>query len=239
MSQRRIDSYFLRSSSRSSSTASTVIDVDSDASTDDEQQSAAISSSKKRRASSTATSRRRARKRRAVFRTTSSHLPIESYFVPSVRRSSSLPAAVAEWKWDSDDEQKPLSVLAARILQLSSQSPSQLSAAASRRAQPVVRRALSNISNVPRRDVSVYSARRRKAYVELRAQLAHPANRAMCAYCGVRKHSAIHHESEFRRAGAVSSTMLRPSAVQQCVLRPVRSHCQVSACSACCADPFA
>ena len=52
----------------------------------------------------------------------------------------------------------------------------------------------------------MYTAQRRKAYWKLRARLAHPADRTMCASCGVREHTAIHHKGGFRRAGVVSST---------------------------------
>ena len=38
-------------------------------------------------------------------------------------------------------------------------------------------------------------------YKEVRARFAHPANRKMCAHCGVQKHSALHHEEGFKRAG--------------------------------------
>jgi hypothetical protein len=160
MIQSRLDSYFLRSSSRSSSTASTVIDVDSDAPTDDEDEQPPA---KRLRSSRTATSPQQS---------------IEQYLVaPAAARSSSLPIG------------QP---------------------AVARPAQPVAQRALSDISNaalsVTVRQPNSEHAKKRQAYLVLRARFAHPDNSAMCAYCGTREHSAIHHEGEFRRSGAVSST---------------------------------
>jgi hypothetical protein len=184
--QSRIDSFFLRSSSRSSSSSSSAaartvieIDIDSDAPTDDERPPA-----KRLRSSRSAAS-------------SLSQRHIEQYLAsPAAARSSSLPICIDDWQWD-DEDYLPLSGLVLR----SAPPP-----AVARPAEPVARRALSDISNNRRRDRTVERAHQRKAYLALRAQLAHPHNRAMCAYCGVREHSAIHHEREFRRAGRVSSS---------------------------------
>jgi hypothetical protein len=200
MTQRRIDSYFLRSSSSRSSTASTVIDVDSDEPTDDEQP-VAISSNPKRRASSTASSQRRMRKR-CVLSSPLSAQPIESYFgaAQSARRSSSLPISMSDWQLDEEDFLSLSQLLVAR----SAPQP----AAATRPAQPVVRRALSDISNVQRearrRNGQAMNARRKEFYDEVRRRFAHPLDRTKCLHCGIRDHSAIHHADDFKRNGAVS-----------------------------------
>ena len=222
MTQRRIDSYFLRSSSRSSSTASTVtvIDVDSDALTDDEQPTAAISGSPKRRVSSSPLSA----------------LPIESYFdsAQTALRSSSLPISMRDWQLD-DEDFLPLSQL---LVTRSAPPP----AAATRCAQPVARRALSDITNVkrvPHPNRFVYAARQygKKVsfYKETRRRFAFPRNRKMCAYCGIREHSAIHHEDVFKRGKAVSPSL--PTSASE--VQPDRSH--VSHSRLCvvvhCADP--
>ena len=49
--------------------------------------------------------------------------------------------------------------------------------------------------------------KRRKFYQSIRARLAHPDSDTMCAYCGEREHSALHHEDDFKRVGTnVSSS---------------------------------
>jgi hypothetical protein len=187
MSQRRIDSYFLHSSSsRSSSTASTVIEVDSDAPTDDE---APAGTQRSRTISSL------------------SQQSIESYFVSPATRSSSAPIIVTcdDSGWTSEDDHLPLSVLMARCTQLS---------AVARRAdirRAVVHRALSDVSNVRRLHWRrVQYAQKKSFYHQVRQRFALPENRAMCTYCGVREHTALHHEDGFERAGTgVSSLALQ------------------------------
>jgi hypothetical protein len=227
MAQLRIDSYFLRSSS-SSSTASTVIEIDSKAPTDDEQPPAAASphrgSAKKRRASSTATSRRRSRKRRSAAAAASSQLPIDSYFLSPAARSSSAPTAIditgvdADDNWDvwlSEDDTMSLSQLAARRAERTAARhavPGRAQSVAApqpvvhrSQPEPVVRRALSDISNDTDRQREWHRKEyeeQRSFYKEVRARFAHPADRTKCAYCGVQKHSALHHEEGFERAGA-------------------------------------
>jgi hypothetical protein len=46
-----------------------------------------------------------------------------------------------------------------------------------------------------------YRVRQRSYYLQIRAQLAHPDDNTMCAYCGVREHTALHHEDDLKRAG--------------------------------------
>jgi hypothetical protein len=180
MTQRRIDSYFLRSSSRSNSIASTVIDVDSDASTDEEQLPAGAL-----RSTSTA----------------SQQLPIEAFLGSPATRSSSAPVTVIR--------------------------------RAVARRRPVVpharvRRAWSLTVEARRRTGLAVYARRRDFYHEMRRRFAQPADRSMCLYCGIREHSAIHHEDEFKRNRAVSLSLLA-TAVQ---LTP-RSCISLSALSCC------
>jgi hypothetical protein len=172
MGQQRIDSYFLRSSS-SNSTASTVIDVNSDAPTDEEQEPA---------------------RKRLCSRVTSSQLPIESFFVSPATRSSSTPITV-----DGG-------------------------------AQPVVRRAMSDITNVATssasssqslRDARKY-AKRRRFYREIRARLANPADNTKCKYCGMREHTCLHHEIDFRRRG---TNIREPSSLHRAQLEAEVLRC--------------
>jgi hypothetical protein len=125
--------------------------------------------------------------------------------------------------WASEDDVQPLSALMARSArqaaarQAARRAQSAAPQAVRRRSQRGVRRSLSDISNVRNRgDRSAESlrqyARTKSRYQELRTQLAHPADRSKCAYCGVWEHSAIHHEGGFTRAGVVSSYCM-PSAV--------------------------
>jgi hypothetical protein len=222
MSQRLIDSYFLRSSSAlssssSRSTASIVIDVDSDDSTVDEQ----------------APARKRQRSRATSYLSQQS---IESYFDPPATRFCG-----DDDVWNSDNDHLPLSVLIARSTQSSSQLSSQSSAVVRRAVsdvvanvngenddtsvnssqqsaqssslmtQPVVRRAISDITNVSsnnRRAAQWYTLNH-DFYRETRDRFAYPADRTQCAHCHVNEHHAIHHEKEFRRTGpGVSSSAL-------------------------------
>jgi hypothetical protein len=191
MSQRRIDTYFLRSSS-STSTTSTVIEIDSDAPTDDEQPSPP----------------------------TSSQQSIESYLVsPATRSSSALTAG--DDGWTSEDDHLPLSALLARWTRPSAVARradirrAVVHRAVARRPvlrRTVVRRALSDISNVcPSRDQwqQQYYAAQKRFYYQVRQRFAHPADNTMCAYCGVREHTALHHEEGFERAGTGVSTQSR------------------------------
>jgi hypothetical protein len=192
MSQRRIDTYFLRSSS-STSTTSTVIEIDSDAPTDDEQPSPP----------------------------TSSQQSIESYLVSPATRSSSALTAAGDDGWTSEDDHLPLSVLLARWTRPSAVARradirrAVVHRAVARRPvlrRTVVRRALSDISNVcPSRDQwqQQYYAAQKRFYYQVRQRFAHPADNTMCAYCGVREHTALHHEEGFERAGTGVSTQSR------------------------------
>jgi hypothetical protein len=241
MTQRRIDAYFLRSSS-SSSTASTVsvIEIDSEAPTDDEQPPAAASphrgSAKKRRGSSTAASRRTPRKRRAASTgtTTSSQQSIDSYFI-SAERSSSAPMVIDvtgvdgdnDWDvWLSEDDTMLLSQLAARRTERAAARHAVPHRAQSvvapqpdsvvPHSQRVVRRVLSDVANVRHRgDRSAESKRQyrkvKSFYEQVRDRFGHPADRSMCAYCGEWEHTALHHEKGFERAGAVSSKQYQHS----------------------------
>jgi hypothetical protein len=50
--------------------------------------------------------------------------------------------------------------------------------------------------------------RTRSFYERTRALLAHPADSTMCKYCGVREHTALHHEDDFKRNGTVGNSHL-------------------------------
>ena len=242
MTQLRIDSYFLHPSSRRSR-ASTVIDVDSDAPTDDEQPAAAISTSLRRRASSTASSQRRTRKRHVLSSPLSS-LPIESYFVmpqTAQRRSSSLPISMSDWQLD-DEDFLPLSQL---LVARSAPQP-----AVARPAQPVVRRALSDITNNTTNSTASTNVRlppgsvffstpshlkKKDFYYSIRAQLAHLADNTMCASCGVREHSSLHHEAEFTRAGTNirAPSLLSPTGLAAEVERCTRADGSIGLVAVC------
>jgi hypothetical protein len=43
--------------------------------------------------------------------------------------------------------------------------------------------------------------KRRRYYQQIRARFALPGDKTMCAYCGVREHTALLHEHDFKRAG--------------------------------------
>jgi hypothetical protein len=188
MTQRRIDSYFLRSSSSSSSsTASTVIEIDSDAPTDDDDD-----------------------------------------------------------KWTSEDDTQPLPVLMARSARHAAARRAARRAqsvaapqpqAVVRCAQPVVRRAaarrirtLSDVTNERR-----YYKKKKSFYRKIRARFAHPANRKMCAYCGIFEHSSLHHEAEFKRAGTNirAPSLLSPAGLAAEVKRCTRADGSVGLVALC------
>jgi hypothetical protein len=105
---------------------------------------------------------------------------------------------------DSDDENDklPLTVWMSRWAQQSSLSQSTTPA--------VVRRAMSDITNVNNSNFSLsrhaqHNQAKRSFYQRVRAQLAHPDDNTMCAYCGEREHTALHHEDDFKRAGTAVS----------------------------------
>jgi hypothetical protein len=86
---------------------------------------------------------------------------------------------------------------------LSSSSPATL------RCNPsVVRRSLSDIGNIDTRHEAArcrqarYDAGRRVFYQTIRRRFASGDDDTMCGYCGERKHVALHHEADFRRASA-------------------------------------
>jgi hypothetical protein len=183
---------------------------------------------------------------------------IDSYFLRS-SSSSSTASTVIEIDSDaSTDDEQPSVRKRLRSRSTSSQqsieayliSPNtrSSSAGAARRAdirRSVVRRALSDISNVRQRDprqLRVYAARyygkRRNFYLRLRARLAHPDDNTMCAKCGIREHTALHHEADFRRAGTDirAPSLMSPPAlaaeVERCT-RPDGSIGLVSLCYQC------
>ena len=129
---------------------------------------------------------------------------------------------------DSDDDRLPLTALLsgwARQSSLqSSQSQSQPTAAvpsarsssSSAQSMAVVRGAImSDITNIVnagpvemsrKRAKSARDYEQKKSYYQLiRAQLSHPDDNTMCARCGIREHSQLHHEDDFKRAGTVST----------------------------------
>ena len=147
---------------------------------------------------------------------------IDSYFL----RSSSSPIIIED-DCDSNDDKLPLSVLKARCVS-SRFTPSAAStvSAASRICFPVSsvppRCPMTDVSNVVQsyaRAVSMLSwstsalpdgryPRRRSYYRLVRAWCAHSDDDTMCAYCGIREHTALHHEDEFKRAGTGVSVLL-------------------------------
>jgi hypothetical protein len=121
-----------------------------------------------------------------------------------LRRTTSLPVSLDDW--DSHDDQLPFSGLLFHWTQSASESTA------------IDRRALSDISNVtPPIALSISSRqalearmlppkyqRMKLAYQRMRARFAHPDDSTMCRYCGIREHSALHHEDVFKRSGSVS-----------------------------------
>jgi len=132
----------------------------------------------------------------------------------AVHRTSSLPINTNDADSDDDDDKLPLSVILSRYTQQVSQ-PS-----------AVVRRAMSDISNVvdtpPAVKWQLQYDRKRSFYQRMRAQLAHPDDNSMCAYCGKREHSALHHEDDVKRAGTgVSSSHMH---LMHSSLRDIHPH---------------
>ena len=135
---------------------------------------------------------------------------IESYFHD---RSSCQRVAVND-DWDSDDDALPFSMLLSRLARPSSQFTVTASSASSPAA---FRRVMSDITNAVNthaaaltRSWSLTAAqqydnkkreRRRRFYQFIRARLGDPNDNTKCAYCGIREHSALHHEDEFKRGG--------------------------------------
>jgi hypothetical protein len=214
----------------SSSTASTVIEIDSDAPTDDEQPSPP---------------RKRLR---------SSQLSIKSNLLSSATIAIDVSGDDGDDedddddKWTSEDDTQPLSVLMARSARQAAarRAARRAQSVAApqpvvRRAPPAVRRALSDFSNVTESDRQrewrrVCYADRRRFYRQVRARFAHPGDRTMCAYCGAREHSALHHEEGFERDGTKVSFYRTH---QQCIT--VICQTQSVNCSPellFCADPF-
>jgi hypothetical protein len=75
-----------------------------------------------------------------------------------------------------------------------------------------VRRAMSDISNVVTTlPASTWQLRQyqqhRSFYQRIRAQLAHPKDDTLCAYCGEQEHSDLHHEDDVKRAGTGGSSI--------------------------------
>ena len=133
------------------------------------------------------------------------------------------PATQIDDDYDSDEDRLPLSLLFSRPIQLSL--PTQSSSSSS----PVVRAALSDLTNIAVAP-GVYSdckARcyRKKSsfYQSIRARFAHPDDNIMCRFCGVRQHTGLHHEDGFERA---ATNIPAP-----CHMTPARLTTEVKRCT--------
>lgn len=70
-----------------------------------------------------------------------------------------------------------------------------------------------------------YVLRQRSCYQLIRARLGHPDDNTMCAYCGEREHTALHHEDDFKRRGtAVSNSHPQPYSNTRCSASPASSQ---------------
>jgi hypothetical protein len=149
--------------------------------------------------------------------------PIESYLLPSSSSSSSSSSSVPIVISDDENDETLLlqsSQLSTQSLRLSQSttppSPPRKMTAAMRKqrdadcAAAVDRHVLSDISNVNNSNFSSsrhvrHNHKKRSFYQSTRARLAHPDDNTMCAYCGKREHTALHHEDGFKRAGTAVS----------------------------------
>jgi hypothetical protein len=80
--------------------------------------------------------------------------------------------------------------------------------------------------------------RKKSFYRLVCAQLAHADDNTMCAHCGIREHSALHHEDGFKRDGTgVSARRTHRTHLCYCSLRLLCLTTTISSAHGQCADP--